>query len=266
MDETCFQLGVATSTRGPSQYVQDERFGSKDKGETVTVVECASATGEGLPAYVIFPGVVFMESRYRDGAPDDYRVNISQSGYINGEIALDSLQNHFDKHTKAKANGSPIPATLPKGERSVSRFINKLAKKEAKGSITLLESSFLEGVHLMYRGYWQQATENGLNRHTVSTRLSGTARPKPNKRQLSKSLGPHGPCDAKSSIKERKTREERRAAARRQREVSQSQPILGLEHPPPVRSTSQIGSPRPQVSEEERREIDKRLHGVDYYK
>lgn len=296
MDETGFQLGVATSTRGPSQYVQDERFGSKDKGETVTVVECASAAGESLPAYVIFPGVVYMESWYRDGAPDDYRVNISQSGYINGEIALDWLQNHFDKHTKAKANGqkrllfvdghdshitveflqycenngilpwlflpnlthmcqpldqhpflshkqrfrsvnadlqqwgryydttdkgafleqlptirqqglrprtiqdafatvriipynpekvlntidppgpdneepplqmwndenpstppqqdsSPIPATPPKSERSVSRFINKLAKKEAKGSITLLESNFLEGVHLIYRGY-----------------------------------------------------------------------------------------------------------------
>ena len=43
-DETGFQLGVARSTRGPSRH-RDQRFSSKEKGETVTVIECACANG-----------------------------------------------------------------------------------------------------------------------------------------------------------------------------------------------------------------------------
>ncbi|KAJ5099990.1 hypothetical protein N7532_006991 [Penicillium argentinense] len=102
-DETGFMLGVGKTTRGPSQY-SDKRFASLEKGTLVSVIECACADGTMVePPYIIFPGARHMESWYEGNVPN-YPVNVSETGYSNGEIALDWIKL-FDKQTYAKAAG-----------------------------------------------------------------------------------------------------------------------------------------------------------------
>jgi hypothetical protein len=58
---------------------------AKERGETVSVAACVSATGVFMPPYVIFKGKN-LRQEFRDGVSPGMAVSISKSGYITVEI------------------------------------------------------------------------------------------------------------------------------------------------------------------------------------
>jgi hypothetical protein len=66
---------------------------AKDRGQTVTVAACVSATGVFMPPYVIFKGKN-LRQEFRDGMPPGTAVSMSKSGYITVEIFHDFIK-HF---------------------------------------------------------------------------------------------------------------------------------------------------------------------------
>jgi hypothetical protein len=69
---------------------------AKERGETVTVVSCVSATGVFMPPYVIFKGKN-LRQEFRDGMPPGTTVSMSKSGYITVEIFHDFIKHFFSR-------------------------------------------------------------------------------------------------------------------------------------------------------------------------
>jgi hypothetical protein len=67
---------------------------TKERGETVTVVACVSATGVFMPPYAIFEGKN-LKQVFRDGMPPGTAANMSKSGYITIEIFHDFVKHFF---------------------------------------------------------------------------------------------------------------------------------------------------------------------------
>jgi hypothetical protein len=63
-----------------------------ERGQTVTVVACVSATGVFMPPYVIFKGKN-LKRKFRDGTPPRTAASMSKSGYITAEIFNDFIKN-----------------------------------------------------------------------------------------------------------------------------------------------------------------------------
>jgi hypothetical protein len=78
---------------------------AEERGETVTVVACVSATGVFMPPCVIFKGKN-LRQEFRDGMPPGTAVRMSKSGYITVEIFHDFIK-HFVSH-KPQGNESNI--------------------------------------------------------------------------------------------------------------------------------------------------------------
>ncbi|KAJ8882616.1 hypothetical protein PR048_014427 [Dryococelus australis] len=69
---------------------------TKERGETVIVLACVSATGVFLPPFVIFKGKN-MKQEFRDNLPPGSVVFMSDSGYITIELFREFLE-HFITH------------------------------------------------------------------------------------------------------------------------------------------------------------------------
>ena len=101
-DETGFRIGI-----GGAQWVItiDTRRRAWSPSETnrkhVTAVEAVNAVGDHIEAMLIAPGKVLQE-RWFPGLCDDTLVGVSESGYMNDELALAWI-----KHFKAMTRPSP---------------------------------------------------------------------------------------------------------------------------------------------------------------
>jgi hypothetical protein len=69
---------------------------AEERGETVTVLSCVSATGVFMPQYVIFKGKN-LRQEFRDGMPPWTAVSMSKSGYMTVKICHDFIK-HFVSH------------------------------------------------------------------------------------------------------------------------------------------------------------------------
>lgn len=106
-DETGFQLGQGKPQKVVTKYQQRAAKGnpSNDTRESVTAIECICADGNDIvPPYFIFSGKYHLRKWYESDVPDDWKVNLSETGYTNDHIAFQWLQ-HFDKYTKSRARG-----------------------------------------------------------------------------------------------------------------------------------------------------------------
>jgi hypothetical protein len=104
MDETGFQYG-----RGKKEYVitanptNNNRIGSDSTRESLTLVECISASGWCMNPLIIFAGKVHMEEWFlQDNLDDDWQIAVTPNGYISDELAFEWLQK-FDFETQNQA-------------------------------------------------------------------------------------------------------------------------------------------------------------------
>lgn len=90
-DETGFAMGLIVTAKvvtradiyGKRQLVQP---GNR---EWVTLIECINFMGWALPPCIIFKGKVYIEGWYEDDAlPPDWRIEVSDNGWITDEIGL----------------------------------------------------------------------------------------------------------------------------------------------------------------------------------
>ena len=100
-DERGFRLGEGKRQKVVSFNPAAKRGSSStETGETVTDIECIAADGFVLPPYFILKGEHHLERWYESSQiPDDYRINVSPTGWSNDLIAFDWIQ-HFHAHTK----------------------------------------------------------------------------------------------------------------------------------------------------------------------
>lgn len=106
----CDETGLQLNTRAGQVLAQK---GSKcvpsispgEKGETISVLACINAEGGYLPPYCIMKGKNKKEE-WNDGLPPGSRIKMSEkSAYVNSEIFLDWLKNHF---LPKKPNGTVL--------------------------------------------------------------------------------------------------------------------------------------------------------------
>lgn len=106
-DETGFMMGkiqpvmIVTGTERKRQAMKIQ----PGNREWATLVACASSTGYALPAFFILAAKIHLAQWYTVGLPLDARIELSDSGWINSEVALAWLE-HFDEHTRARRKGS----------------------------------------------------------------------------------------------------------------------------------------------------------------
>ncbi|KAJ3639912.1 hypothetical protein Zmor_003240 [Zophobas morio] len=96
MDETGLQLnnepGKVVAIKG-SKVVQSIK--STERGETITLVACCNAEGNFLPPYCIFKGVN-KQLAWEEAMPPGSVIKMRrESAYINEELFMDCLTNHF---------------------------------------------------------------------------------------------------------------------------------------------------------------------------
>jgi hypothetical protein len=96
MDETGLQLNnKAENVIAKKGSKNVAAVTSSEKGETITVIACCNAEGSFLPPTCIFKGKN-LKKEFEDGMPPGSKVYMNaKSAYINTDIFLDWLRNHF---------------------------------------------------------------------------------------------------------------------------------------------------------------------------
>lgn len=106
MDEKCILTGGGkhpkiVSTQKRPQVVTPER------SQNVTVFGAGNAAGTQIPPYFVFPGKRMLP-KLLEGATTGSDGTVSDTGYSNGTIFTNYLQNHFLKYVQGRDPSSPI--------------------------------------------------------------------------------------------------------------------------------------------------------------
>ncbi|KOC59386.1 Jerky protein homolog-like [Habropoda laboriosa] len=106
MDETGLQLnnkpGHVVAIKGSKNVTS---ITSGERGETISVLTCCNGEGMFLPPFCIFKGKNKKEE-YSDDMPPGAEIKMSEkSSYVNADIFLDWLKNHF---TPRKPSGKVL--------------------------------------------------------------------------------------------------------------------------------------------------------------
>ncbi|XP_044714512.1 DDE superfamily endonuclease domain-containing protein [Hirsutella rhossiliensis] len=106
MDETGFRIGVGKDQLVVTKRKKAHYFGTPGNRESATAIECISAGGRVLPAFLVLCGIQHQARWYEvmKHYPDT-RIAMSPTGYSNDEICLEWIY-HFDEHTKNKTKGN----------------------------------------------------------------------------------------------------------------------------------------------------------------
>ncbi|KJZ68915.1 hypothetical protein HIM_11701 [Hirsutella minnesotensis 3608] len=106
MDETGFRIGVGKDQLVVTKRKKAHYFGTPGNRESATAIECISAGGRVLPAFLVLCGIQH-QARWYEVMKDhpDTRIAMSPSGYNNDEICLEWIY-HFHEHTKNGTKGS----------------------------------------------------------------------------------------------------------------------------------------------------------------
>ncbi|KAF1994311.1 CENP-B protein, partial [Amniculicola lignicola CBS 123094] len=104
MDETGYQIGVASNQYVYTQRGQQVFIPNANNRELVTLVECISTNGASITPIVIVKAQSVME-HWISNQLDNYLISVSDSGYTNDSLALDWLK-HFEKMTRRRQVGA----------------------------------------------------------------------------------------------------------------------------------------------------------------
>jgi DDE superfamily endonuclease/Tc5 transposase DNA-binding domain len=108
MDETGFFAGMARKTlvivpKGErAAYLKDP-----NNRDWITAVEAISADGYAPPPLIILKGSIHQAAWYETSSPlpNDYAIGLSDSGYINSELAMKWLER-FERATRKRTQGN----------------------------------------------------------------------------------------------------------------------------------------------------------------
>ena len=99
MDETGFMIGHAASSKVITPAGRQTKFVTHDGNrETITVIECISATGVILPPKIIFKGKyhqVGWTAARTTPLPSDWSISVSHNGWTNEELGYEWLMDVF---------------------------------------------------------------------------------------------------------------------------------------------------------------------------
>jgi hypothetical protein len=102
-DETGFIIGRGKEQSVITRFKEKAReLPSDSNRESVTIIECISATGSIIPPMVILAGKNILEEWIPCIQDEDWRIAVSDSGYNNGILSYDWI-NHFHFQTKEQA-------------------------------------------------------------------------------------------------------------------------------------------------------------------
>lgn len=75
-----------------------------ERGETITIVACCNAEGHFLPPYCIMKGK-YKKPQYEKGCPPGTVIKMRpEKAYINSDLFMDWLVNHFIPRKSARKN------------------------------------------------------------------------------------------------------------------------------------------------------------------
>ena len=103
-DETGYRIGVGGDQDIVTFHPNRRHTLPNDTNhEHVTLVETISAGGWAIPPVIVIAGILLLE-RYFQDLPDGYLLAVSDSGYINDEISMETIK-HINKFTKPRSKG-----------------------------------------------------------------------------------------------------------------------------------------------------------------
>lgn len=103
-DETGFRIGVGRSRKIVTlNPIRRAFLPSSTNRDYITAVEAVSGIGNSIASMLILKGSLFMEKWYQ-GLEDDVLVGLSETGYINDQLALHWIQ-HFEAESKKTQQG-----------------------------------------------------------------------------------------------------------------------------------------------------------------
>jgi hypothetical protein len=106
MDETGFRIGIGSDQLIITKRKKAHYFGIPENRESATAIECISAGGYYLPAFIILSGINHMGHWYQQPElHDDTVLCTTPTGYSNDELSLDWIK-HFERHTMARTIGA----------------------------------------------------------------------------------------------------------------------------------------------------------------
>ena len=107
MDETGFRVGIPGGEQVLVPVGVHELYTpSPENRSSVTIVEAVSASGQVIPPVLIIQGKTHMEAWYHENLHGPERMMLSDSGYINDQLAIEWLQ-HFILHTGSSKDSEP---------------------------------------------------------------------------------------------------------------------------------------------------------------
>ena len=58
------------------------------KRDSQTIIECIAADGFAIPPFLIFRGSVILERWFEDQEDDDWYVSVTETGFVNSDLAF----------------------------------------------------------------------------------------------------------------------------------------------------------------------------------
>jgi hypothetical protein len=106
-DETGFRIGQGCTATIFTQYPErNNDIASASERTLVSSIECVNAVGDSIPPVLVPPGKVHLEDWYtHTKLPDDYILEVSDSGYSNERVAY-SWIHHFNHRTASRQRGA----------------------------------------------------------------------------------------------------------------------------------------------------------------
>ena len=105
MDETGFQMGVASTTKvvcGSETKQSHARALQPGNREWVTAIVAVNAMGWSLPPQIIFAAAKHQSLWYHD-LPEKYVLSVSQNGWTTDKLGIEWLQKVFEPNTTPQA-------------------------------------------------------------------------------------------------------------------------------------------------------------------
>ena len=103
-DETGYRIGVAGDQDIATFHPERRSTLPNDTNhEHITLIETISAAGWVIPPVITSPGSVHLQRHFQD-LPDGYLLAVSDSGYVNDEISIETIK-HINWFTKRRMKG-----------------------------------------------------------------------------------------------------------------------------------------------------------------
>lgn len=170
-DEAGFRIGIGGKRKiitFSSKRKEKHYLASDMDRESLTIIEAISASGQYIPAYVIFQAKTHLASTFRTELDPSTVFNTSEKGFTTDIIALDWIE-HFNKRTKASQRGEDRMLLIDRhGSHGTEDFVNycvenKIVLLMLPAHLTHLLQPLDLKVFQPYKHFHRASVNNGAN-------------------------------------------------------------------------------------------------------